>query len=107
MSAPDLLGSLRSLEALARRGQLTAEQRSYETLLAQVLPFEAIGRFSAPILPPTVARLGVGGVRADKTQTLTLTLDCRVITVALASDYLRAVRRLMANPVALMFPPEP
>ncbi len=106
MTAPELLGNLRSLEAMAKSGMLTAEQRSYETIVAQVLPYESIGRFWAPVIPPTVARLGVGGVRADKTQIITLAIDCRVTTVSAASDYLRAIRRLMSNPLALMFPPE-
>lgn len=103
---PELLAQLRSLEAMGRLGLLTAEQRSRETIVAQVLPFEGAGRFFAPIVPPTVVRLCIGGVRGDKTQIVSLTLDCRALTVGMASEFLGAVRRVMANPLPLMFPSE-
>ena len=103
---------VKDLAARAREKRLKPEEFTGSTFTTSNLGMFDVSEFTAIINPPDSAILAIGAVRrvpvvdGDKIRIghrmkVTLSSDHRVVDGALAAQFLKEVRRLLENPVAL------
>lgn len=103
---------IKDLAARARDKKLRPDEYTGSTFTTSNLGMFDVSEFTAIINPPDSAILAIGAVRrvpvADQDEIrigqrmkVTLSSDHRVVDGALAAQFLREVRRLLENPVAL------
>jgi pyruvate dehydrogenase E2 component (dihydrolipoamide acetyltransferase) len=114
LSLRQISEATRELAALARERRLSREQASGGTITVSNLGMYGITAFTPLLNVPECAILGVGAIQevlrfgeqrqvvARQELELSLTHDHRVIDGAPAALFLRSVRRLMENPLALL-----
>jgi pyruvate dehydrogenase E2 component (dihydrolipoamide acetyltransferase) len=103
---------VKDLAARAREKKLRPEEFTGSTFTTSNLGMFDVSEFTAIINPPDSAILAIGAVqkvpvvdgdkiRIGQRMKVTLSSDHRVIDGALAAQFLKEVRRLLENPVAL------
>ncbi len=103
---------VKDLAARAREKKLKPEEFTGSTFTTSNLGMFDVSEFTAIINPPDSAILAIGAVqkvpvvdgdkiRIGQRMKVTLSSDHRVIDGALAAQFLKEVRRLLENPVAL------
>ena len=111
-SAAEIGSEIKELARRARDGSLSREEISGGTFTISNLGMFGIDRFDAIINPPQVAILAVGAVServtvrhgapaVEKTATLTLSADHRVIDGAAAARFLSSLKSLLQSPESL------
>lgn len=97
---------VRLLVDRAKRRKLDRDVLQDATFTVSNLGMYGIEDFDPLINPPQAAILGVGGLAADGSQRIRLTLGCdhRVLTGAEGSDYLATLRGLLESPEVLFTP---
>ena len=109
----EIAREIKELAARAREKKLKPEEFTGSTFTTSNLGMFDVSDFTAIINPPDSAILAIGAVRkvpvvgeddeirAGHRMKVTLSSDHRVIDGALAAQFLKEVRRLLENPVAL------
>jgi pyruvate dehydrogenase E2 component (dihydrolipoyllysine-residue acetyltransferase) len=103
----------RTLVEHARAGRFGAEDLSGGTFTVSNLGMFPVSEFAAVINPPQAAILAVGAIRetpivrdgqivAGRLMTVTLSCDHRIIDGVLAGRFLRELKGLLENPLALV-----
>lgn len=111
-TAGEIGAEIKDLAQRARAGTLTREEISGGTFTISNLGMFGVDRFDAIINPPQVAILAVGAVAerpiarqgvpaVEKTATLTLSADHRVIDGAVAARFLASLKSLIELPQQL------
>jgi pyruvate dehydrogenase E2 component (dihydrolipoamide acetyltransferase) len=103
----------RALLDRARAGKFAGDDLSGGTFTVSNLGMRPVSEFAAVVNPPQAAILAVGTVRAvpvvrdgavvpGKLMTVTLSCDHRVVDGVLAGRFLRELKSLLENPLALV-----
>jgi pyruvate dehydrogenase E2 component (dihydrolipoamide acetyltransferase) len=104
----------RDLAKKARERKLTPEQYTGSTFSVSNLGMFGIDQFTAIINPPEVAILAIGAAE-DKVEVMngdfavrkklrvTMSCDHRVVDGAVGAEFLRTLRRMMENPLMLVY----
>jgi pyruvate dehydrogenase E2 component (dihydrolipoamide acetyltransferase) len=103
----------RGLLERARSGRFAGEDLSGGTFTLSNLGMFPVSQFAAVINPPQAAILAVGAIREvpvvrdgavvpGRTMTVTLSCDHRIIDGVLAARFLRELKGLLENPLALV-----
>jgi pyruvate dehydrogenase E2 component (dihydrolipoamide acetyltransferase) len=111
----EIAGEARELAELARLRKLTPEQYTGSTFSVSNLGMFGIDQFTAIINPPEAGILAVGAVEEKPVvidgqivvrprMRVTMSCDHRVIDGATGARFLQTVRRLIENPLLLIFP---
>jgi pyruvate dehydrogenase E2 component (dihydrolipoamide acetyltransferase) len=114
-SVHEIAGEARELAELARLRKLTPEQYTGSTFSVSNLGMFGIDQFTAIINPPEAGILAVGAVEEKPVvidgqivvrprMRVTMSCDHRVIDGATGARFLQTVRRLIENPLLLIFP---
>jgi pyruvate dehydrogenase E2 component (dihydrolipoamide acetyltransferase) len=114
-SVHEIAGEARELAELARLRKLTPEQYTGSTFSVSNLGMFGIDQFTAIINPPEAGILAVGAVEEKPVvidgqivvrprMRVTMSCDHRVIDGATGALFLQTVRRLIENPLLLIFP---
>src|SRR5258706_46028 len=111
-SVLEISNEVKDLAARAREKKLKPEEFTGSTFTTSNLAMYDVSEFTAIINPPDSAILAIGAVqkvpvvdgdkiRIGNRMKVTLSSDHRVVDGALAAQFLKEVRRLLENPVAL------
>jgi pyruvate dehydrogenase E2 component (dihydrolipoamide acetyltransferase) len=114
-SVHEIAAESRELAELARLRKLTPEQYTGSTFSVSNLGMFGIDQFTAIINPPEAGILAVGAVEEKPVvidgqiavrprMRVTMSCDHRVIDGATGARFLQTVRRLIENPLLLIFP---
>jgi pyruvate dehydrogenase E2 component (dihydrolipoamide acetyltransferase) len=114
-SIHEIAAEARTLAELARLRKLTPEQYTGSTFSVSNLGMFGIDQFTAIINPPEAGILAVGAVEEKPVvmdgqvvvrprMRVTMSCDHRVIDGATGARFLQTVRRLIENPLLLIFP---
>ncbi|HEY8166983.1 MAG TPA: dihydrolipoamide acetyltransferase family protein [Gemmatimonadaceae bacterium] len=114
-SIHDIAAEARHLAELARLRKLTPEQYTGSTFSVSNLGMFGIDQFTAIINPPEAGILAVGAVEEKPVvidgelvvrprMRVTMSCDHRVVDGATGARFLQTVRRLIENPLLLIFP---
>lgn len=109
----EISAELDALADAARRRRLRAEQLQGGTFAISTLGSYGVHHFTAIVLPPQVAILSVGAVRAEAVVdgdrvvpgqriAMTLAADHRAVDGAVAAEFLRALQSLIEEPSACL-----
>jgi len=110
----EIAGEVRELAGRARERKLRPEEYTGSTFSISNLGMFGIDQFTAIINPPEAAILAVGGVEdkpvvvdgevvVRKRMRLTMSCDHRVIDGATGAKFLQTLRRLVENPLMLVY----
>ncbi|GAA1578107.1 dihydrolipoamide acetyltransferase family protein [Leucobacter aridicollis] len=108
-----IAAAMAELTARARAGRLTVDEMTGGTFTISNLGMYGVEQFTAVINPPEGAILAVGAAVSEPVVVdgevvvrerlrYTLSADHRIIDGALAAEFLRALTRLLENPVAIV-----
>ncbi|KGD90695.1 branched-chain alpha-keto acid dehydrogenase subunit E2 [Achromobacter sp. RTa] len=112
-SLREISTEISQLAEQARRGRLRPEQYEGGSLTLSNLGMHGVREFAAIINPPQSAILAAGAVtrqpvvdgdeiRIGHVMSLTLSADHRVVDGAVGAQFLKAVKRLLENPIELI-----
>lgn len=110
----EIASEVRELAGRARERKLTPEEYTGSTFSVSNLGMFGIDQFTAIINPPEAAILAVGGVEEKaivvdgelvvrKRMRVTMSCDHRVIDGATGAKFLQTLRRLIENPLMLVY----
>ena len=103
----------RGLLERARAGKFASDDLSGGTFTVSNLGMLPVAHFAAVVNPPQAAILAVGAIRAvpvvrdgqvvpGRLMTVTVSCDHRVVDGVLAGRFLRELKALLENPIALV-----
>jgi pyruvate dehydrogenase E2 component (dihydrolipoamide acetyltransferase) len=110
----DISLEARDLAKRARERKLTPEQYTGSTFSVSNLGMFGIDQFTAIINPPEVAILAIGAAEdrvvvrngefvVEKRLRVTMSCDHRAVDGAVGAEFLRTLRRMMENPLMLVY----
>lgn len=109
----EISAEVKALAARAKEGKLEEHEYKGGSFTVSNLGMYGVTDFVGVINPPQAALLAIGGIQdaavikngqvaAGKTLNITLSADHRVVDGALGAEFIRTLKRILENPVALV-----